>query len=521
MSLIYRAIWQDDPTDAHERALAAFRWWVGIRHRGERELAVDTEESVDGVTTLVRFAEGDAGSIQRATVHVDNGAERLTTTLISTVTPEGASSVWVDQERVCDDAFAAFEVHAPELSTRLIAQGIRPRRGPVALTVKPTARAAKHVATFAALLAQPDRDLPIIAMTRASDTDAARCLEVGIRAARVLAGSAAVYLLDRGAEKEFANLVGHESAVAEGAVRVYLPGFSPDEESPWRHHVLDPERVARDPDALGSTIVQLLAPAIASRRAPSEYERLRPLLLRASTNGTSSPVEVERRQLEDRVRDLEVQLGRRDSELIALVDELESAGQSINLLQAALAQTGNRARKSPSTCAELVPPDADCLNAAAELARTYLKGIVLPREACRDLDELDRTIKSGAWGRAAWRGLRALDAFAQDRDFAPGFWEWCQADRSAFGWPATPKKLAMSESETVMSSDRLRRMRVFPVDTAVAADGRIEMQAHLKVVEGGNHQIPRIYFHDDRKGVTGKVHIGFFGPHRHVKNTLS
>ena len=142
-------------------------------------------------------------------------------------------------------------------------------------------------------------------------------------------------------------------------------------------------------------------------------------------------------------------------------------------------------------------------------------------EAWGEREELYGAIKSGVWGRAVWWVLRALDAFAQDRDFAPGFWEWCQADRSAFGWPATPKKLAMSESETVMSSDRLRRMRVFPVDTAVAADGRIEMQAHLKVVEGGNHQIPRIYFHDDRKGVTGKVHIGFFGPHRHVKNTLS
>ncbi|MGD0409808.1 MAG: hypothetical protein ABSB34_12580 [Candidatus Limnocylindrales bacterium] len=38
------------------------------------------------------------------------------------------------------------------------------------------------------------------------------------------------------------------------------------------------------------------------------------------------------------------------------------------------------------------------------------------------------------------------------------------------------------------------------------------------MAEGGGAQIPRIYFLDDTKGVTGKVHMGFFGPHRFVPN---
>ena len=44
------------------------------------------------------------------------------------------------------------------------------------------------------------------------------------------------------------------------------------------------------------------------------------------------------------------------------------------------------------------------------------------------------------------------------------------------------------------------------------------MHAHLKVAEGGGQNIPRIYFYDDAKGGTGKVHIGFIGPHRLVPN---
>jgi hypothetical protein len=47
------------------------------------------------------------------------------------------------------------------------------------------------------------------------------------------------------------------------------------------------------------------------------------------------------------------------------------------------------------------------------------------------------------------------------------------------------------------------------------------MLAHIKSIQGGGMQIPRIYFHDDTKGKTGKVHIGFIGPHDLVPNTLS
>ena len=115
---------------------------------------------IGGATTLVRFGEGEAGSIQRCRINADDGSERLTTTLITTVAGDGRASVWVDQERVCDDAFATFEVHAPELSTRLIAQGHEPRRGPVALTARPTALRAADIAAFAALLASPTATSP-------------------------------------------------------------------------------------------------------------------------------------------------------------------------------------------------------------------------------------------------------------------------------------------------------------------------------------------------------------------------
>ena len=79
----------------------------------------------------------------------------------------------------------------------------------------------------------------------------------------------------------------------------------------------------------------------------------------------------------------------------------------------------------------------------------------------------------------------------------------------------------MTESERVLNNSAQRAARYLPVDTAVSPAGRVEMLAHLKIAQGGGDNIPRIYFFDDTKGATGKVHVGFFGPHRYMENSKS
>jgi hypothetical protein len=56
------------------------------------------------------------------------------------------------------------------------------------------------------------------------------------------------------------------------------------------------------------------------------------------------------------------------------------------------------------------------------------------------------------------------------------------------------------------------------VATALDRSGSMIMTAHLKIAEGGGMLAPRIYFHDDTKGPTKRVHVGYFGPHRNVPN---
>lgn len=77
----------------------------------------------------------------------------------------------------------------------------------------------------------------------------------------------------------------------------------------------------------------------------------------------------------------------------------------------------------------------------------------------------------------------------------------------------------MAEGQTVRTSGKIAETRKLPVDRKVKPSGQIEMVAHLKISEGGGDNIPRVYFHDDTRGASGKVHVGFVGPHRLMPNT--
>lgn len=74
-----------------------------------------------------------------------------------------------------------------------------------------------------------------------------------------------------------------------------------------------------------------------------------------------------------------------------------------------------------------------------------------------------------------------------------------------------------SAPNTVASNTRLRAKRIFPVDRALCRSQKMFPQAHIKIAEGGGALAPRIYFHI--AAGAGKVHIGYYGPHRNLPNT--
>ena len=228
------------------------------------------------------------------------------------------------------------------------------------------------------------------------------------------------------------------------------------------------------------------------------------------------------------VKDLNTQLGKaelaREKAERQLKDQQEAHLRELeNLQEAHLREIENLrheviAARQGADAEELNWPET--VERFADLRSTagqWLHHIVIPKSAERDLESLDQAEKSSVWAQKAWHGLRALNEYAQRRDdFDGGFWEWCKSKHPIYRWQANEDTLAMSESEHVMSNRKLKDTRLFGISSQVTPDKEIIMEPHLKIQKGGGPNIPRIYFHDDTRGGTRKVHIGFIGPHRLV-----
>ena len=95
--------------------------------------------------------------------------------------------------------------------------------------------------------------------------------------------------------------------------------------------------------------------------------------------------------------------------------------------------------------------------------------------------------------------------------FRGNYRSWC----SEFG-DFSDDKIALNESISTKRDGKLVAIRTFEIDPAVDGSGRILMLNHAKIQARGSSIIPRVFFHDDTDGATGKMHIGFIGPHHLV-----
>src|SRR5690606_17160308 len=78
-------------------------------------------------------------------------------------------------------------------------------------------------------------------------------------------------------------------------------------------------------------------------------------------------------------------------------------------------------------------------------------------------------------------------------------------------------KHAPTESVTTQSIPRFRRARLFPVPATVDRRGQAMMNAHFRIAQSGLLS-PRLHYLDDTAR-TGKVYVGYIGPHLPTKQT--
>ncbi|MGW1275566.1 hypothetical protein ACWD4V_01225 [Streptomyces tsukubensis] len=125
-----------------------------------------------------------------------------------------------------------------------------------------------------------------------------------------------------------------------------------------------------------------------------------------------------------------------------------------------------------------------------------------PRTALR----LDGYPMARVWAAKGWTAMASLDSYAaaSTAGFTGGFYQFC-LNPPPGAQPYPIKQIAMTESRTTMGQYGSERMFLLP-------DGeRVEMQAHLKL--GTRGIAPRVYFRDEVKGSTGRLVVGYIGPH--------
>lgn len=193
--------------------------------------------------------------------------------------------------------------------------------------------------------------------------------------------------------------------------------------------------------------------------------------------------------------------------------ELDEVQRRLSFLEREFRQRGEIVPDIEEEEDEL-PLDVDSSVAAMKYAHEYLKGVQLSSGADDRCGELDAQHSVKVTARRAWRALRALDSYVDAKakgEIVGSFLHFCQdapAGRVAF----PPGDVALTESEACLGNPVTRAARVFPVPTSVDPAGQLLMAAHIKVAGVGN-LAARLHFYDDTAGPTGKVHVGYFGPH--------
>jgi hypothetical protein len=326
----------------------------------------------------------------------------------------------------------------------------------------------------------------------------------------VVLGPGAVSAFSRGMHAE----LGKEFDVFGGSVRTYLPGITPTD-SPRRHRFIPFHRIRGRPPRVTADIVAaaIQRGACAQSPPPLWRERLRPLL--EPPGASDDDIEAELLHLEEE-REQERALRTRAEE--TLESERETAAgterenddlrRRVTWLERRFQELGTPVEATPAED-NLFDPDF-CGDVPPEVAAS-LPGIVFPETQWTYADDLDTHV-SASWAKRAWRAFRAMDAYAtakRERTFDGNFRDYCDEGRP----DAVPVTwIALSESESTDNNDRFRQLRTLPLDETVCGDDRLYMPAHIKIEQGG-YPAPRIHFHDDTGGPTGKVHVGYFGIH--------
>lgn len=130
------------------------------------------------------------------------------------------------------------------------------------------------------------------------------------------------------------------------------------------------------------------------------------------------------------------------------------------------------------------------------------------------VSSLDKAPQARTWAEKVHNALVALSDYAQS-GFNGDFKRFCEAKPSGHSY-ISEASVARHEPAATSNNKQRSEERTFPVPKEVDPSGKIYMPEHIILGNGGIS--PRLHYLDDTKR-TGKVYIGYLGPHLLSRDT--
>jgi len=285
-----------------------------------------------------------------------------------------------------------------------------------------------------------------------------------------------------------------------------------------RSEVISAASLMRNPDAAGrrmqawalSEPLRQLPLALQQKRRQVEYSAVRDNGDEAALLELVEEREQAYEELEERSRELQAMCDATWIELDDCQKSLDDASRLVLTLRRSLLVREQDDDTEEDDDPELLEV-ASCLE-VLEFSQELLPNVIVTADPAKTA-ALDKHQLATAWARTAWWMLIALNDYVvakRIRNFEGNVLKYA-TDPPPMARMLQAGRVALQESESTRLDPSARRSREFVVPPIIDSSRKIFMPAHLKVSQADRY--PRIHFHDDTRGSSGKVVVGYFGEH--------
>ena len=523
MAHVYRAIWTDNSLNVCAVLPDEFREWL-VNRGSEIPFELGKAVTVGGRTATWVDVTTDLGQVVQLNVREERGAEIGTwTTTFTAMQLHDHNVQWVDINADVSNVWAGF-VYAPRAVRNLLLAGGTPKIGRDSLQVQPReVDDQKSLKDLIDGLNDEYREIPYLVLRIGTLDEAAMGMQRATRASETLAGLAKVFVVDEESAYFLNGVLGPELHINELGARLFMPGVMEDKENARLSFQIDEEELDDNQKTLGRLMLRRIGHTSIWPEIPDDWKALkheadvlRKEIVRARYVSGAHHA--------DDTSELTVPAAGDASEIKRLREELEDMqNQALNASILNEESENNAHRYYTKLMTQLLghePAEATfrrgTIPGVIQVAREQAHHIKIPASAERNIEVLERALTAKSWASQLANLFVTMERYARasiNNNFSGNFLQWCErGDDGAFA----ANKIAMQESQLTRADQALVHARTFEVDPLVDPSGYMVMVCHAKIQATGGGVIPRVFFHDDTKGATRKIHIGFIGPHELV-----